>query len=346
MKRPLAAESPPPGSPSGAGTGPEQRRRDERSSSQLPWPRLLSWAKLQYPLAILAALGVLGIALSEAFWTSQNLTDLIEQSAVIGIVSLAELIVVITGGIDISVGSIVGLSAVLSAGVFHGSSLVLAILVGVGVGAALGAVNGTLIAYRGLEPFIVTLGMLSLARGLVYAYTRGVPVTPRAGNFGAPGSNAIGGFPVLGIIWIATAVLMAYLLYRTVFGRRLYAIGSNSRAAYSSGVPVRRTLLIVYLLAGLLAGLSGFLLSSYLGSGTPTAGTSYELDAIAAVVIGGARLSGGYGRVFGVVVGSLIFGVINNLLVLLNVSTYYQEVVSGGLILVAVTLAASRRSLN
>jgi len=273
--------------------------------------------------------------LSDAFLTTGNMSNLLRQVSITGIVVLAELLVVITGGIDISVGSVLGLSAVLSAGMFHGSSPFLGVAVGLLVGGALGAINGALVAYRGLEPFIVTLGMLALARGLVYAYTQGIPVAPSGSSFGVPGVATLAGVPVLGII--------AFLLYRTVFGRRLYAVGSNKQAAFSSGIPVRLTSLSVYILGGLLVGLGGYLLSARLGSGTPTAGTNYELDAIAAVVIGGARLSGGHGRVFGAVVGTLIFGVITNLLVLLNVSTFLQDAFRGALILIAVGIAASTR---
>jgi ribose/xylose/arabinose/galactoside ABC-type transport system permease subunit len=306
--------------------------------------RLLAWLRQQYPLAILIALLILAALLSDAFFSTSNLTNLVRQVSITGIVVLAELLVVVSGGIDISVGSVVGLAAVLSAGMFHGSSLILGIVVGVGVGAVVGAVNGTLVAYRGLEPFIVTLGMMALARGLVYAYTQGVPVQPGSSGFSIPGIATLAGFPVLGVIWIGATVVLAFLLYRTVFGRRVYAIGSNRQAAYSSGIPVKRTLVAVYVLAGVLAGLGGFLLSSRLGSGDPTAGTNYELDAIAAVVIGGARLNGGHGRVFGAVVGALIFGVITDLLVLLNVSTFLQDAFRGALILLAVAVAVSPRN--
>jgi ribose/xylose/arabinose/galactoside ABC-type transport system permease subunit len=304
---------------------------------------LLGWLKQQYSLAILVVLVIMASILSNAFLSGNNLNNVVRQVSITGIVVLAELLVVVTGGIDISVGSVLGLAAVLSAGLFDGRSMVLGIVVGVVVGALMGAVNGLLIAYRGLEPFIVTLGMLALGRGLVYAYTEGVPVTPSGSDFSIPGIATIAQFPVLGVIWIVCFLVAAFLLYRTVFGRRLYAIGSNKNAAFSSGIPVKRTLLVVYIIAGLLAGLGGFLLSSRLGSGTPTAGTNYELDAIAAVVIGGARLSGGQGRVFGAVVGTLIFGIISNLLVLLNVSTFLQDAFRGALILVAVALAANTR---
>jgi ribose/xylose/arabinose/galactoside ABC-type transport system permease subunit len=170
-----------------------------------------------------------------------------------------------------------------------------------------------------------------------------VPVRPADPAFTVAGTATVLGVPVLGILWLAVAVGMAFLLRRTVFGRRVYAVGSTREAAHASGVPVRGTLLTVYVIAGLLVGLGGFLLASRVGAGTPTAGTLFELDAIAAVVIGGARLAGGQGRVFGAVVGTAIFGVITNLLVLLNVSTFLQDAFRGALILLAVALATIGR---
>lgn len=316
---------------------------DTMSPSSSLGSRTVSWLKGQYPLYILVGLLITASVSSDAFLSTQNLTDLVRQMAITGIVALAQLLVVLTGGIDISVGSVIGLSAVLSAGLFAGQSVVVALLIALAVGVVIGAINGYLVAFRGLEAFIVTLGMLSFARGLVYAFTQGVPVTPRDPSFAIPGVATLAGFPVLGIIWIVTAVAMALMLRKTVFGRRVYAVGSNKDAAYSSGIPVRGTLIMVYVIAGLLAGLGGFLLSSRLGAGTPTAGNLMELDTIAAVVIGGAKLSGGHGKVFGAVVGTIIFGVITNLLVLLNVSTFLQDAFRGALILLAVGLATVGR---
>lgn len=304
--------------------------------------RATGWLRHQYPLLILIVLAIIAAALSDAFLSSRNLENLVLQMSVIGIVALAQFIVVVSGGIDISVGSVLGLASVLCVGL-GGSNLVLALVVALAVGAALGAVNGFLIAFRALEPFIVTLGMLALARGLVYAYTEGVPVRPSDESFTALGTATLAGIPVLGWIWAAVALGMGFLLRRTVFGRRVYAVGSKPEAARASGIPVRGTLLSVYVIAGGLVGLGGFLLASRVGAGTPTAGTLFELDAIAAVVIGGARLNGGQGRVFGAVVGTVIFGVITNLLVLLNVSTFLQDAFRGGLILLAVALATIGR---
>ena len=293
-----------------------------------------------YPTLILIALLIIASLTSHAFLTRDNLANLVSQLSVTGVVVQAELIVVLAGGIDISVGSALGLASVLCAGVFGGSSVWLGLLVALGTGAAVGAINGTLIAFRGVAAFIVTLGMLALARGLVYAFTQGSPLTPIDPKFIVPGTSSILGFPTIGLFWIAVVVAMAFLLRRTVFGRRVYAIGSSKAAAESSGLPVRWTTFLVFTIAGMLAGLAGFLLTSRVGAGTPSAGINSELDAIAAVVIGGARLSGGYGKVSGAVIGTLIFGVITNLLVLLNVSTFLQEAFRGALILAAVSIAS------
>jgi ribose transport system permease protein len=319
--------------PANAATG-QQQPEPARSSTAI------DWLKGQYALFILIILLLIASVSSDAFLTQTNLTNLLLQMSIIGVVVMAELIIVLTGGIDISVGSALGLAAVLCAGVFSGSSVILALIVALVVGGFVGMVNGWLVSFRGLEPFIVTLGMLALARGLVYAYGEGIPVQPNAeGTFAQIGQTTVLGIPLLALIWIAVVLLIGFLLSRTVWGRRVYAIGSNKEAARSSGIPVQATLWSVYILAGLLVGLGGWMFICRFASGTASAGTLMELEAIAAVVIGGARLSGGYGTVFGAVVGTIIFQVIANLLSLLNVSTFLQDAFRGALILVAVTLA-------
>jgi ribose transport system permease protein len=320
---------------------PQQQQTDAPRRSR----GALDWLKGQYALFILVALLLVAVTTSPAFLTRTNITNLLLQMSIIGVVVMAQLIVVLTGGIDISVGSALGLAAVLCAGFLGGDSVVLALLVALLIGGAVGALNGWLVSFRGLEPFIVTLGMLALARGLVYAYGNGIPIQPGAARaFADIGQATFLGVPVLALIWIGVVLLITFLLYRTVWGRRVYAIGSNVEAARSSGIPVRSTLWSVYILAGLLVGLGGFMFICRFASGTALAGNLLELEAIAAVVIGGARLSGGYGKVFGAVVGTIIFQVIANLLSLLNVSTFLQDAFRGALILVAVTLATVQLS--
>jgi ribose transport system permease protein len=326
-------------------TAPTEEQQPEQSKGNAA----LEWLKGQYALFILIVLLIIAALSSPAFLTPTNITNLLLQMSIIGVVVLAELIIVLTGGIDISVGSALGLAAVLCAGLFGGFSVWFALLVALAVGGLIGLVNGWLVAFRGLEPFIVTLGMLALARGLVYAYSEGIPITPQASEtFAQIGQTTVLGIPVLTLIWIAMVLLVAFLLRRTVWGRRVYAIGSNKEASRSSGIPVGATLWSVYILGGLLVGLGGWMFVCRFGSATALAGNLMELEAIAAVVIGGAALSGGKGTVFGAVVGTIIFQVIANLLSLLNVSTFLQDAFRGALILVAVTLAtvqfARRRS--
>jgi ribose transport system permease protein len=322
---------------------------EEQQPEQSTRNAALEWLKGQYALFILIVLLIIAALSSPAFLTGTNITNLLLQMSIIGVVVMAELIIVLTGGIDISVGSALGLAAVLCAGLFGGFSVWLALLVALAVGGIIGLVNGWLVSFRGLEPFIVTLGMLALARGLVYAYSEGIPITPEASEtFAQIGQTTVLGIPVLTLLWIAMVLIVAFLLRRTVWGRRVYAIGSNKEAARSSGIPFRATLWSVYILGGLLVGLGGWMFVCRFGSATALAGNLMELEAIAAVVIGGAALSGGKGTVFGAVVGTIIFQVIANLLSLLNVSTFLQDAFRGALILVAVTLAtvqfARRRS--
>jgi ribose transport system permease protein len=313
---------------------------EEQQPEQPTRNAALEWLKGQYALFILIVLLIIAALSSPAFLTATNITNLLLQMSIIGVVVMAELIIVLTGGIDISVGSALGLAAVLCAGLFGGFSVWLALLVGMAVGGIIGLVNGWLVSFRGLEPFIVTLGMLALARGLVYAYGQGIPINPEAADtFAQIGQTTLVGIPVLTLIWIAVVLIVAFLLTRTVWGRRVYAIGSNKEAARSSGIPVRATLWSVYILGGLLVGLGGWMFVCRFGSATALAGNLMELEAIAAVVIGGAALSGGKGTVFGAVIGTIIFQVIANLLSLLNVSTFLQDAFRGALILVAVTLA-------
>jgi ribose/xylose/arabinose/galactoside ABC-type transport system permease subunit len=291
-----------------------------------------------YPLLILLVIYVIACFLVPNFLTEVNQLNLIRQSSVIGIVSLAMLVVIISGGIDLSVGSIVALAGVIAVGLQAQIPLPLAILVGLGVGIAVGAGNGAVIAFMRVAPFVMTLGTLALARGLTYAYTEGGPLQPAAETraiFVFPGRGDIFGIPTIGLIWLVIILAVAFVLNRTTFGRRVFAVGSNQSAAFASGVPIQWTLFSVYTISGFLCGLAGILLASRVSVATPTMGQAYELDAIAAVVIGGASLAGGRGTVSGTVVGTLILVLIVNLLNLLNVSIFWQDAVRGAIIIAA-----------
>lgn len=300
---------------------------------------------LNYPLWILVGLYGLSCVLVPNFATATNQSNMVRQSSVIGIVSLGMLVVIISAGIDLSVGSLVALAGVIGVGLQSFVPLPLAVLGGIGVGVALGLFNGAIIAFMRVSPFVMTLGMLALARGLTYAYTEGGPVQPATATlalFIYPGRGEILGLPMIGFIWLAFILAIGFMLNRTVFGRRIFATGSNQRAAFASGVPIGWTLLAVYTLSGLLSGIAGMLLSSRVTVATPTMGQSYELDAIAAVVIGGASLAGGRGTVSGTVIGTLILVLIVNILNLLDVSVFWQDAVRGAIIIAAMVFGNFR----
>jgi ribose transport system permease protein len=264
--------------------------------------------------------------------------------------SIGMTIVILSGGIDLSVGSMLALAGAVAAGLLKngfgipGTDVFIvvnpsgAIVVGILVGMALGWFNGLAITRFKLPPFVATLGMLSIARGFTMLWTGGFPITQLGDAFGYIGSGNLFGVPMP--VWI-TAVLVAIFMLvmkRTRFGRHVYAVGGNERAATLSGLNVHRIKLLVYTLGGALAGIAGLLVTARLNSATPNAGISYELDSIAAVVIGGTSLNGGRGTILGTVLGCLIIGVLNNGLVLLEVSPFWRDVIKGGVILIAVAI--------
>jgi ribose/xylose/arabinose/galactoside ABC-type transport system permease subunit len=283
--------------------------------------------------------GILSVT-SPPFRTLSNVENILQQISVNGIIAVGMTLVIITAGIDLSVGSVLALSAVVAASFAHPntSSLAAAILLGVLVGLACGTVNGILIAKKRLAPFIVTLGMMTVARGMALVYTSGRPVINLSDGYDEIGGGSLGNIPYPAMIFFLVLLLGIFLLHYTRFGRYVYAVGGNELAAKVSGVNTDRVLIAVYALAGALAGLAGIVLSSRVMSGSPSTGAGYELDAIAAVVIGGTSLSGGIGSIAGTLVGVLIIGVMNNGLDLLNVSSYWQQIVKGVIIVFAVLL--------
>jgi ribose transport system permease protein len=271
------------------------------------------------------------------FLTLTNLDNLVRQVAVFAVLSVGQLFVILTGGIDLSVGSVLGLSGGVTALVLaNGASVPLAILAGLGIGLGIGLINGLLVTRLKLPPFIATLGMLGAARGLVLLLTGAKTIAPLPDAFNNIANGYILGLPSLFWILILVAIIAAFVLGRTVFGRYVYAVGSNAESSRLSGVPVNAVLLAVYSISGLLAGFAGILTSSRLGAGIPTAGTGYELQAIAGAVIGGASLSGAKGRAIGAVLGALIMGMLNNGGNLLGIDPFYLQIAIGLLIILAV----------
>jgi len=281
----------------------------------------------------------------------QRLVVMILQVAVIGIIAIGVTQVIITGGIDLSSGSVVALTAMVAASLAQSADavhpvypsltdlpVIVPVLAGLTVGAAAGLLNGTLIARTAIPPFIATLGVMVTARGLAKWYTRGQPVSLLTDAYADIGSGAV---PVM--IFLAAALIFHVALRYTRYGKFTYAIGSNPQAARVSGINVARHLLIVYTVAGALSGLAGIVTSARAESGQAGMGMMYELDAIAAAVIGGASLSGGVGRITGTVIGTLILGVVTSGFTFLRIDAYYQEIVKGGIIVAAVIADQYRR---
>jgi ribose/xylose/arabinose/galactoside ABC-type transport system permease subunit len=283
--------------------------------------------------------GILAIV-STPFRTLSNFENILQQTSVNGIMAVGMTLVIITAGIDLSVGSVLALSAVVASSFAHPGThpLVVPVLLGLLVGLVCGTVNGVLIAKKRLAPFIVTLGMMTVARGMALVYTNGRPVINLSDSYDEIGGGFGGGIPFSTLIFFGVISLGAFILHFTRFGRYVFAVGGNELAAKVSGVNTDRILISVYALTGALAGLAGIVLSSRVMSASPATGAGYELDAIAAVVIGGTSLSGGVGSISGTVVGVLIIGVMNNGLDLLNVSSYWQQIVKGLIIVLAVLL--------
>lgn len=276
--------------------------------------------------------------MSDVFFTQRNLSNLMRQIVTNGLISLGMLVVILTGGIDLSVGPVVAFSAIVVSGMIQNQHLPLplAILIALGVGGLAGAFNGFMVSRFKLQPFIVTLATLGAIRGLVYVYSQ-TPITPQDPSFRTIfGTAILGPFTLSGLIMLLAFLVMLFFINRTTAGRAIVAIGGNEEAVRLAGINVRRHILLAYIISGLCAALAGVLLASRLGIAQPSVGAGFELDAIAACVIGGAILGGGGGSVLGTFGGVVILGVIDNLLNLLNVQSYYQQIFKGLIILFAV----------
>ncbi len=278
--------------------------------------------------------------MSPYFLTIPNLLNVVRQVSIIAIVSFGMTMVILTGGIDLSVGSMLAFSGAISAGMIVNSGLnvFVAIFIGLAAGTALGLFNGIAVAKAKLPAFIVTLAMMTIARGFTLIYTNGRPISGFDETFRFFGAGYLAKIPVPVIIMFSLLIIIYILLKKTPLGRYIYAIGGNEKATKLSGINTDKIKIAVYGLNGFLAAVSGIILTSRLNSAQPMAAEGYELDAIAAVVLGGTSLSGGSGGVVGTIVGALIIAVLNNGLNLLNVSSFYQLVAKGAVILLAVFL--------
>ena len=298
-------------------------------------------SELTTVIALIILMAVITI-INSNFLTANNLLNLLLQVTSNALIAFGMTFVILTGGIDLSVGSILALSSALTAGLLgSGMPVRLAILISLILGCILGMVNGLLISYGKLAPFIVTLATMTIFRGATLVYTNGNPITKGLSDtflFQFLGQGYIVGIPFPVIIMFIVFIVLYVLLHKTAFGKSVYAIGGNEKAAYISGVKLNKVKIIIYSISGIMASISGLIITSRLSSAQPTAGASYEMDAIAAVVLGGTSLSGGKGRILGTLIGALIIGVLNNGLNIIGVSAFWQQVVKGVVILIAVLI--------
>jgi len=325
----------------------------ERQSGGFDLGRLLLEGRAFFALI---AIIIIFSLLSPVYFSTSNFLTMSSHVAIFGLLSIGMLLVILTGGIDLSVGSTLGLAGVVAGFLMQGVSfdmfgvtlyppLWVVVILTCAVGAFIGVINGVLVAYFKVPAFVATLGLLYVARGIALLMTDGLTYnnlggSPELGNTGFDwlGFNRLFGVPVGILILAAVAIISLLVLARTPFGRWVYSTGGNARAAELSGVPIRRVQISVYVLSGIFAAIAGLVLSSQLTSAGPTAGTTYELTAVAAVVIGGAALTGGRGNVRGTLLGAFVIGFLSDGLVIIGVSSYWQTVFTGAVIVLAVLL--------
>lgn len=296
-----------------------------------------------YPLVGFVAIFIAMIFVNENFLTANNLSNVARQVSINAIIAVGMTCAILTGGIDLSVGAVMALSATVAAGLMAGGvEPGPAIVAGLLIGMLFGAGNGFFVAFAKMPPIIVTLATMGIARGLALMYTGGYPISGLPEGFAVLGRGELFGIQYPILVMLATYALAYVFLHHTPVGRYIYAIGGNEEAARLSGIRVSRYKLLVYTLSGLFASLAGIVLSSRLMSGQPNAGLGFELDAIAAVVMGGTAISGGRGAIIGTLIGAMLLGILNNGLNLMGVSPYVQNVVKGGIILLAIYISRSR----
>lgn len=276
---------------------------------------------------------------TKSFFTLRNFTNVARQISTVGICAVGMTMVILTGGIDLSVGSVIGLTSAIAAVMMRNECpIILAVLAALAIGVLVGAFNATCVNYLLIPPMITTLATMISLRGVVYLITGGMPIYGIPEQFKVLGQGAIGIFPISTIIMILAFVFGYIVLERTSFGRHIYGIGGNVETARLSGVNVKRELYKMYMLVGLLGALAGLILTSRINSGQPGSGDGYEMDIITAVVLGGVSVSGGEGKLSKVIIGVIFMGVLANGMMMMNINEYWQRVVKGLVLLVAVAV--------
>jgi ribose transport system permease protein len=292
----------------------------------------------------LIALIVLMAMIAPYFWSVNNLLEVARQVSATAIIAAGGTFVILTSGIDLSVGSALGVCAMVAIVVSdQGLPAIMSIVLALIAGALIGAINGIFVARFVLPAFIVTLAALTYLRGVVYVGTDGTTLIPENVAYSWIGQDSLLGVPYAVIIMLVVFAGGWFLLNRTVFGRQVYAIGGNAEAARLSGIPVRRVVMMTYVISGLCAGIGGLIVASRLESAVPDLGSGYELNAIAAIVLGGTSLMGGRGSLVGTLIGALFIAVLSNGMTLMNVQSFYQQIIMGAVILLAVLIDSLRR---
>lgn len=287
-------------------------------------------------LVVFVLLFSVSCMLSDRFLQTSNLFNILRQISMFGILSVGMTFVIVSGGIDLSVGSIIALVCVITANMVNDHGIIPAILVALLVGALVGLINGVGIAYGKLQPFIMTPGTMYMASGAASIYTNGTPISIK-GNFSKIGNSMLFNTIPLPAIYFIVILIAAYLVMRnTRFGRHVYSIGSNKEATRLAGVDVKKVTLSVYILSGVLAAVTGIIFAAQMASGSPVAGEGYEMNAITAAVVGGTSMSGGKGNLLGTFLGAVIMGILSNIMNLCGVSSYWQTVLTGLILVVAI----------
>ncbi len=300
-------------------------------------------------MGILIGLALLCLILaiqSPVFLSKNNMLNVLRQVATNLYIACAMTMIIILGGIDLSVGSVVALSGVITGGMiaFDGAPIVLAVICGLGAGLLVGGFNGFVVSTTTIPPFIVTLATMNIARGAAYVYTGGQPIRVMSDSFNFIGAGYVGEIPVPIIYLVIIVIISFFIMSKSKLGRHIYAVGGNAQAALFSGIKTKRVIFFAYIFSGLMSAIAGIVLASRMFSGQPTAGQGAEMDAIAAVVLGGTSMSGGSGKIGGTVIGALVIGILSNGLNLMGINSFWQYIVKGVVILIAVYVDYFKKS--